>query len=221
PPHRSSDLPILFNISIDSHLRTSISTPFPYPTLFRSPPVENAARAPACGDHVDRPLPAQGRERVEQVVRVRLALAVCVALHVALARIEPAGILALERDRDQAGDPRPEGPLERGVVLRDTAAIGPARPDQRERQWSRVRAGGLPWSRLGNPQSAASSSGNSVNRSPTRPTSAISKIGASGSLLIATIVPASLMPVRCWIAPEMPTARYSSGAMILPVWPTC
>ena len=34
--------------------------------------------------------------------------------------------------------------------------------------------------------------------------SAISKIGASPSLLIATIVPASLMPVRCWIAPQMP-----------------
>src|SRR5690606_32988263 len=73
--------------------------------------------------------------------------------------------------------------------------------------------------RLG--QSAASSSGSTVNRSPTRPTSAISKIGASASLLIATIVPASLMPVRCWIAPLMPTATYSSGAMILPVWPTC
>ena len=53
-------------------------------------------------------------------------------------------------------------------------------------------------------QSAASNSGSSLNRSPTRPMSAISKIGASASLLIATIVPASLMPVRCWIAPEMP-----------------
>jgi hypothetical protein len=51
--------------------------------------------------------------------------------------------------------------------------------------------------------------------------SATSKIGASASLLMATMVPASLMPVRCWIAPEMPTATYSSGAMILPVWPTC
>ncbi len=25
---------------------------------------------------------------------------------------------------------------------------------------------------------------------------------------------------RCWMAPEMPTAMYSSGATILPVWPT-
>jgi hypothetical protein len=36
--------------------------------------------------------------------------------------------------------------------------------------------------------------------------SAVSKIGASGSLLIATIVRASFIPVTCWIAPEMPTA---------------
>ena len=54
--------------------------------------------------------------------------------------------------------------------------------------------------------SAFSSSGTIWNRSPTRPMSAISKIGASPSLLIATMVPASLMPVRCWMAPEMPMA---------------
>ena len=53
---------------------------------------------------------------------------------------------------------------------------------------------------------AASNSGSTLNRSPTRPMSAISKMAESASLLIATIVPASLMPVRCWIAPEMPTA---------------
>ena len=58
----------------------------------------------------------------------------------------------------------------------------------------------------GSSQTACSSSGTSLNRSPTSPKSAISKIGASASLLIATIVPASLMPVRCWIAPEMPIA---------------
>ena len=32
-------------------------------------------------------------------------------------------------------------------------------------------------------------------------------------MLIATIVRASLMPVRCWIAPLMPTATYRSGAI--------
>jgi hypothetical protein len=31
----------------------------------------------------------------------------------------------------------------------------------------------------------------------------------------------AFMPARCWMAPEMPAAMYSFGAMILPVWPTC
>jgi hypothetical protein len=44
------------------------------------------------------------------------------------------------------------------------------------------------------------------NRSPTTPKSASSKIGASASLLIATIVFEVCMPARCWMAPEMPTA---------------
>ena len=38
------------------------------------------------------------------------------------------------------------------------------------------------------------------------PKSASSKIGASGSLLMATIVFEVCMPARCWMAPEMPTA---------------
>uniref|UniRef100_A0A6B0UYC6 Putative secreted protein n=1 Tax=Ixodes ricinus TaxID=34613 RepID=A0A6B0UYC6_IXORI len=46
-------------------------------------------------------------------------------------------------------------------------------------------------------------------------------MGASGSLLMATIVLESFMPARCWMAPEIPTATYSSGATILPVCPTC
>ena len=36
--------------------------------------------------------------------------------------------------------------------------------------------------------------------------SATWKMGASASLLIATMVFESFMPERCWIAPEMPTA---------------
>ena len=36
-----------------------------------------------------------------------------------------------------------------------------------------------------------------------------------------TITRLSFMPARCWIAPEMPTAMYRSGATILPVCPTC
>ena len=43
-------------------------------------------------------------------------------------------------------------------------------------------------------------------RSPTTPRSAKSKIGAFGSLLTATIVPAPCIPTLCWIAPEMPSA---------------
>ena len=43
-------------------------------------------------------------------------------------------------------------------------------------------------------------------RSPTTPKSAYSKIGAFGSLLIATITPEPCMPTLCWIAPEIPQA---------------
>jgi hypothetical protein len=42
--------------------------------------------------------------------------------------------------------------------------------------------------------------------SPTTPRSEYSKIGAFGSLLIATITPELCMPTLCWIAPEMPHA---------------
>ncbi len=64
------------------------------------------------------------------------------------------------------------------------------------------------------------SSGTAWNRSATRPMSATWKMGASGSLLIATIVLESFIPARCWMAPEMPTAMYNSGARIFPVCPT-
>jgi hypothetical protein len=43
-------------------------------------------------------------------------------------------------------------------------------------------------------------------RSPTTPRSAYSKIGAFGSLLIATITPELCIPTLCWMAPEMPQA---------------
>src|SRR6185312_2437440 len=64
------------------------------------------------------------------------------------------------------------------------------------------------------------SCGTTLNRSPTTPKSASSKIGASGSLLITMMVLDVCMPARCWIAPEMPTARYNCGDTVLPVWPT-
>ncbi len=55
-------------------------------------------------------------------------------------------------------------------------------------------------------QTLSVSSGTTVKRSPTRPISATWKMGASSSLLIATMTLESYIPARCWIAPEMPTA---------------
>lgn len=37
---------------------------------------------------------------------------------------------------------------------------------------------------------------------------------------MATITLESFIPAKCWIAPEMPTAIYRSGATTLPVYPT-
>ena len=48
--------------------------------------------------------------------------------------------------------------------------------------------------------------GRTTRRSPTTPKSTSSKIGASSSLLTATIVLEVCMPARCWMAPEMPAA---------------
>src|SRR3954454_13765617 len=62
--------------------------------------------------------------------------------------------------------------------------------------------------------------GTTVFRSPMTPKSASSKIGASGSLLMATMVFDVCMPARCWMAPEMPHATYNVGETVLPVWPT-
>src|SRR6185436_12707212 len=68
---------------------------------------------------------------------------------------------------------------------------------------------------------ASVSLGTILLRSPTTPRSENSKIGAFGSLLIATMFSELCMPTLCWIAPEIPAARYSFGATVLPVWPIC
>ena len=68
---------------------------------------------------------------------------------------------------------------------------------------------------------ASVSLGRILFRSPTIPRSENSKIGALASLLIATMFSEDCMPTLCWIAPEMPAARYSFGATVLPVWPIC
>ncbi len=46
--------------------------------------------------------------------------------------------------------------------------------------------------------------GTTLKRSPTTPRSAIFRIGASGSFVIATIRFAPFMPTRCWSAPLIP-----------------
>lgn len=53
-------------------------------------------------------------------------------------------------------------------------------------------------------------SGTALNRSATKPKSETWNIGASGSLLIATIVLESFMPAKCWMAPDIPIAMYNS-----------
>src|ERR1051326_7953325 len=64
------------------------------------------------------------------------------------------------------------------------------------------------------------SAGTIWKRSPTTPRSATRKIGASGSLLIATMCFDDDIPARCWIAPEMPAAIERSGLTTRPVCPT-
>ena len=66
---------------------------------------------------------------------------------------------------------------------------------------------------------ASVSFGRILFRSPTMPRSENSKIGAFASLLIATMFSELCIPTLCWIAPEMPAARYSFGETVLPVWP--
>lgn len=57
------------------------------------------------------------------------------------------------------------------------------------------------------PCRASISLGTTECTSPTMPRSATPKTGASGSLLIAMMVPESFIPTRCCMAPEMPHAR--------------
>src|SRR5205807_4730470 len=68
---------------------------------------------------------------------------------------------------------------------------------------------------------ASVSLGRILLRSPITPRSENSKIGAFESLLIATMFSDPCIPTLCWIAPEIPAARYSFGATVLPVWPIC
>lgn len=66
------------------------------------------------------------------------------------------------------------------------------------------------WKRRQNYFIFSSISGTALNKSATNPQSETWKIGASGSLFMATIVFESFIPAKCWIAPEIPTAMYNS-----------
>ena len=102
-----------------------------------------------------------------------------------------------------------------GVIDEDVRTSGRAEPPRRprrrgprHRRWRgprrrrRTERAGQPL-RLVTFSAAA---GSTVCRSPTTPKSTSSKIGASSSLLTATIVFEVCMPARCWMAPEMPLA---------------
>ena len=63
--------------------------------------------------------------------------------------------------------------------------------------------------------------GRTACRSPMTAYVARVTIGASRSVLMARIALAERAPTMCWIAPLMPQAMYRSGAIRVPVWPTC
>ncbi len=68
--------------------------------------------------------------------------------------------------------------------------------------------------------SASISWGRTLCTSPTIPRSATEKMGASWSLLMATMFLEFFIPTRCWVAPEIPQATYTVGLTVLPVCPT-
>src|SRR5206468_6183826 len=106
---------------------------------------------------------------------------------------------------DRAGEPRGPGADNRDSDL-DPLVLGIARRRdrladvERRRKVGRLRHAAL------RARTSSVSFGTIACRSPTTPRSAYSKIGAFGSLLMATITFEPCMPTLCWIAPEMPTA---------------
>src|SRR5262249_19785348 len=91
--------------------------------------------------------------------------------------------------RAQDLDPRAGAPPEQRRRDPDERDEGEGAQEPRRRRISSVRAGRI-W-----------------NRSPTTPRSAMLRIGASASLLIATIRRAPFIPTACWSAPLIPAAR--------------
>ncbi len=120
-----------------------------------------------------------------------------------------AGARKVERPQDRSD--RGARPAVVRLVSR-LAALAPRhrhrwlRCEERQRRASKPPS---PRSELGQPLRSvifSVAAGRTVLRSPTTPKSTSSKIGASSSLLTATMVFEVCMPARCWMAPEMPAA---------------
>src|SRR3989440_184025 len=104
---------------------------------------------------------------------------------------------------DRASEPRRAGPDHRHPDL-DPLLLGVGGRRDRLAQVERRRKVRRP-GHARRRRTSSVSFGTISWRSPTTPRSAYSKIGAFGSLLIATTTFDPCMPTLCWIAPEMPT----------------
>ena len=127
---------------------------------------------------------------------------------------EPLGDLGVRLEQlsqpDRAGEPPgPPPTIRTPTSIRSSAGDDGATTASLARERRRKSAGATPLRFCLHPLRARTSSvslGRICSTSPITATSAKSKIGAFGSLLIATIVPEFCIPTLCWIAPEMPQA---------------
>ena len=148
----------------------------------RALPHRPGRRAPSAGRHAARRRPGAAglRLRVQPELRLRRPVGL------------PAGARARTAcpSRSRPANARTSDPAHRTREGRPPATRAPSCV---QRFYLRLRISSAAW-------------GTTLNRSPTTPKSASSKIGASPSLFTATIVFEVCMPARCWIAPEMPSA---------------
>ncbi len=118
------------------------------------------------------------------------------------APVDPRGCAAGRRAPFVAASDQPAGaPRPRGRGAGRTSGLAPfAHRLATPRRWSAGRC---------QPRAlrASMSLGTTLCTSPTTPRSATEKMGASWSLLMATMFFEFFMPTRCWVAPEIPQAR--------------
>jgi hypothetical protein len=122
---------------------------------------------------------------------------------------EPLGHIGMLLEQlaepDRAGEPAGSAADDQHAHLDPLVGrIGGSGDHLGARERRRVVGGANAHARLARTSSV--SFGTTACRSPTTQRSAKSKIGAFGSLLIATIVPEPCIPTLCWIAPEIPQA---------------